>query len=289
MSKIYNFKPLDIITALDNNLRFQEALPINVAKYENDINEFKTLVLNSSSSEELLDKIRQRNIHKDKRMTFLKLFRRCVSTVIDTETSKKISKISTQSLIDAYSATFANINDLKKFFRSLTEAEIQTLSCLLAEYDTRGLSGYELTTLFFSWFKNNFADFEIKGPIAAGRDIELSSILSDFDDLNFPCDFIIYHQNKLVAVGFSRYDSTRGGAQSDDRTGGNALKVAKLKNYQMKTNNIIKVIFLSDGPGLAHNDTWQENCRLADSWGDNARVTTMKIANIIITREWLLS
>ena len=100
--------------------------------------------------------------------------------------------------------------------------------------------------------------------------------------------------NEIVAVGFSRYDSTRGGAQSDDRTGGNSLKVQKLKSYKICSGKIIKIIFLSDGPGLIHNDTWKETCMLADSWEDNVRVTTLKISSyhcysgmVIIVRYFL--
>lgn len=290
--KIYHFDKFDIITPIDNNLRFQESFKFNVIKYQKDIIDFISLVQKSSNSGELLDLIRQRNIDKNKRMTFLKLFRRCVSTIIDTETSKKITKIPTEKLIETYSHTFADITSLKEYFQHISTEEISSLCCLLAEYDTRGSSGYELTKVFFAWFKNKFSsDFSINGPEAAGRDIELSKILPGFSDSSFPCDFVIQNQEnqELVAVGFSRYDSTRGGAQSDDRTGGNALKVEKLKMYQKRTGKIIKIIFLADGPGLIHNDTWEEACYLADSWEDNSRVTTMKLVDIIITREWLLS
>lgn len=49
--------------------------------------------------------------------------------------------------------------------------------------------------------------------------------------------------NRLLAVGFARYDSTRGGAQSDDRTGGNSNKVDKIKRYCEKSNKKLKIIF----------------------------------------------
>lgn len=292
MSKIYNFDKFSIITPIDNNQRFQESFDFNVVKYQSDIYEFIELVKKSSSSEELLYCIRQGNIDKNTRMSFLKLFRRCVSTVIDTETSKKIKKIPTEKLIETYGHTFIDIKYLKKFFEEISSEQFSSLCCLLAEYDTRGSSGYELTRIFFSWFKQNFSnDFLIDGLEAAGKDIELSSILPDFTESSFPCDFVIRKKinNEIVAVGFSRYDSTRGGAQSDDRTGGNSLKVQKLKSYKICSGKIIKIIFLSDGPGLIHNDTWKETCMLADSWEDNARVTTLKLAHIIVTREWLLS
>ncbi|SPX81040.1 Uncharacterised protein [Moraxella ovis] len=292
MPKIYQFEKMSIITAIDSTLRFQDSFPLSLEKYSSDVLEFIKLTNSVNSTEELLHQIRQSSINKEQRMTFLKLFRRCVSTVIDTETSKKINKVPTQVLIDAYGQTFIDIYSLKQFLNTITPEQFASLCCLLSEYDNRGNSGYILTSIFFNWFNDSFAnEFSIQGPVSAGKDIELSSVVSDFTDSSFPCDFIIrcIANNEILAVGFSRYDSTRGGAQSDDRTGGNTLKVEKLKQYEKTTGNRIKIIFLSDGPGLAHNDTWQETCLLADSWGDNVRVTTMKIAHQMITRDWLLS
>ena len=132
-------------------------------------------------------------------------------------------------------------------------------------------------------------DFNITGPRGAGRDIELSNIFTDFE-YRYPCDFIVKHtaSDNLVAVGFARYDSTRGGAQSDDRTGGNSFKVEKARQYCESTGRLFKLIFVSDGPGLAHNDTWQEACDLDGQWGDRVRVTTLLLAPQRITSEWLL-
>ena len=50
------------------------------------------------------------------------------------------------------------------------------------------------------------------------------------------------------AVGFARYDSTRGGAQSDDRTGGNTSKVYAIRDFCNDAQREIRVIFLADGP-----------------------------------------
>jgi hypothetical protein len=129
----------------------------------------------------------------------------------------------------------------------------------------------------------------ISGPRGAGRDIELNTIFPDFEG-QYPCDFVIRKADtsEVLAVGFARYDSTRGGAQSDDRTGGNSYKVAKAKEYCDKTGDIIRLVFLADGPGLAHNDTWFESCELDGAWNGNVRVTTLKLADDRITHEWLL-
>ena len=222
-------------------------------------------------------------------MALLKMFRRCVSPVLDTETTKKIRKVSTQSLIDNYGDTFKDIGLLQSQFRSLSNELKFALAVLIGEYDSRGQSGYLLTTMFFNWFEESFVKrYEIEGPRTAGRDIELSELFSDFTGA-FPCDFVIrrYSGGEVLAVGFARYDSTRGGAQSDDRTSGNANKVEKAKAFQRVLPKRLKLIFLADGPGLIHHDTWEEACALDGRWNGRVRVMSLKLAPTRLTPEWL--
>jgi hypothetical protein len=93
---------------------------------------------------------------------------------------------------------------------------------------------------------------------------------------------------ELLAVGFARYDSTRGGAQSDDRTGGNSYKVSKAREYCDESGDRLRLIFLADGPGLGHKDTWQEACELDGAWDGNVRVATMKLVDLRVTQDWLM-
>ena len=93
----------------------------------------------------------------------------------------------------------------------------------------------------------------------------------------------------VVAVGFARYDSTRGGAQSDDRTGGNANKVEKARHYCDERGVDFKIIFLADGPDLLHSDTLSEAKELDDQWNGRVRVVTLKLAPDRITEEWFES
>jgi hypothetical protein len=280
--------PNSIVTPIDNAIRFPEILDILMAKYEQDIKLFCTLIESSSSSGELLDKIRSNSIASDTRMSLLKMFRRCVSPVLDTETTKKISKVSTQSLIENYGHTFKAISVLKSQFAELSKDKLAALAALIGEYDTRGQLGYLLTDTFFKWFEERFKGvYSIEGPRGAGRDVELRTVFEDYNG-NFPCDFVIRDMNKNVkAIGFARYDSTRGGAQSDDRTGGNANKVDKAKEFCVATGKKIRLIFLSDGPGLTHKDTWAESCELDGAWNGNVRVITLKIADQRISPDWL--
>jgi len=281
--------PHSVITVIDNGLRFPEAIAVMKAKYNDDILYFARLVDSSTSSADLLAKIRSGNIVGSTRMSLLKLFRRCVSTVCDTEASKKIRTIPTERIVETCGHTFKPISTLKAQFAHLTDELVAVLSVSMGEYDSRGQQGYVLTGLFFDWFEEHFhEEFTIQGPRGSGPDVELRTVVRDFTGA-CPCDFVIrnYSDSQVLAVGFARYDSTRGGAQSDDRTGGNVNKVDKIRDYCTKHNTLLRIVFLSDGPGLTHPDTWTEASELDGLWEDNVRVCTLKLAPERITRQWL--
>ncbi len=279
--------PSSIITPIDAAVRFPEILEQSYEKYAGDIDAFRTLIVTSESSAHLLERIRSPKVNKDTRMSMLKMFRRCVAPVLDTEMSKKITKVTTQDLVENYGATFKPIDKLRAQFESLRPGDFETLAALIGEYDTRGQSGYALTEQFFDWFEAEFSGvFTIEGPRRAGRDVELSSVFKTFVG-GYPCDFVIRSADDVLAVGFARYDATRGGAQSDDRTGGNWAKVEKARQFCEKSGDAFRIVFLADGPGLAHNDTWKEACDIDGAWGGNVRVTTLKLAKARVTPQWL--
>ncbi|EGQ7643370.1 hypothetical protein [Vibrio cholerae] len=281
-----------VVTAIDSGITFPELLNRRVINYQNEIQLFNQLVQQSSSSAELLYIIRTpKNFSADMRMSLLKLFRRCVSTVCDTEATKKITKIPTSVFVENYGHTFKDINVLKSQFLNLPYHEMVALASLLGEYDNRGEQGYLLTNLFFNWVETNYRnEIIIEGPRGAGKDIQLSEVFPDFVG-DYPCDFIMREATtgRVLAIGFARYDSTRGGSQSDDRTGGNSDKVSKAIRYSDSTGNNFKLIFLADGPGLVHGDTWEEACYLDGAWNGNVRVTTLKTAPQCLGLDWLRS
>jgi len=282
--------PLEVITPISTGFTFPESADYALEQYSGAIALFGTIVKASASSAAVLENIRTPgNYDGGTRMSLLKLFRRCVSLICDTENTKKIAKISTKTIVDNYGHTFKPITALKAQFASLTDAQRYALAGMLAENDSRGQSGYMLTGMFFDWFEATFSgSYSISGPRGAGKDIQLSSVYPKFQG-SFPCDFVVtdIQSKKVVAVGFARYDSTRGGAQSDDRTGGNANKVDKARAFCAETGGKIKIIFLSDGPGLVHSDTWEEACILDGNWDDNVRCTTLKLSPARITADWL--
>jgi hypothetical protein len=282
-------EPLTVTTPIDSTIRFPEILTILSKKYDGDIALFRSLVVVASSSGDLLDRIRQPSIPAPTRMSLLKIFRRCVSPILDTENTKKISSVSTASLVENYGVTFKQIDLLKLQFAEMDGTTLGALAALIGEYDNRGQLGYALTGLFFDWFEKRFeGEFTIEGPRGAGRDIELRTIFPDYQG-DYPCDFVIrtYGEGEVLAIGFARYDSTRGGAQSDDRTGGNSYKVSKIKEYCAKSSDRLRVLFLADGPGLGHRDTWKAACDLDGDWDGNVRVTTLKLAEARVTADWL--
>lgn len=281
--------PHSVITAIESGLRFPEVVPVMREKYEEAVRQFAQMVDQSRNSGELLERIRTPKIAADRRMALLKIFRRCVSGVCDTEATKKINSISTQSLVDNYGSTFKPISKLKEQFADLNDVFISVLAVSIGEYDNRGQQGYVLTGQFFDWFEERFkGHLTIEGPRGAGPDVELSAVMPGFN-ASCPCDFVIRKalDRSVVAVGFARYDSTRGGAQSDDRTGGNAGKVFLIKDHCSPLKKALRILFLADGPGLAHNDTWREAIKLDGIWDGNVRVSTLKLAEERVTLEWL--
>lgn len=278
-----------MITAIDSGLRFPEVVPVMRERYEEGIRHFAALVEEATNSGDLLERIRTPQIPADRRTALLKIFRRCVSGVCDTEATRKITAISTQSLVDNYGSTFKPINKLKEQFADLTDVFISVLAVSIGEYDNRGQQGYVLTGQFFDWFEAHFENhLAIEGPRGAGPDVELSAVIPDFQD-SCPCDFVIRRRldRSVVSVGFARYDSTRGGAQSDDRTGGNSGKVYMIREYCQRSRKPLRILFLADGPGLAHGDTWREAVKLDGMWDGNVRVTTLKLADERVTLDWL--
>jgi hypothetical protein len=104
-------------------------------------------------------------------------------------------------------------------------------------------------------------------------------------------DFIIYASNEdeILAIGLARYDSDRGGAQEDDRTGGYHNCADEILNYAKQRKLRTKVIFINDGPGLLLGTMWDDYAALEDRHPGKILVATLRMVPERITREWLLS
>jgi len=166
----------------------------------------------------------------------------------------------------------------------------EALCALLWEYRSRGKEGYDLTERFFSLFRETLPGLTIAGPERAGRDIRLASIFKDYPTPNRPVDFVIYNDDTAVlAIGLARYDSDRGGAQEDDRTGGYRDCVNEILSYAQQQGLNVKVIFVNDGPGLLLGSMWDDYAALESSWPGKILVVTLRMVPERLTLDWLRS
>lgn len=96
-------------------------------------------------------------------------------------------------------------------------------------------------------------------------------------------------QNVPLVIGFARYDSDRGGAQEDDRTGGYGNAVREILEYSKTKGARLKILFLNDGPGLLSGSMWRDYTSLEDMALGRVMVVTLKMLDERVTREWIQS
>lgn len=87
----------------------------------------------------------------------------------------------------------------------------------------------------------------------------------------------------------ARYDSDRGGAQEDDRTGGYRDCLNEFLQYIQLGNLKTKLIFLNDGPGLLLGSMWRDYTNLEKLSNNKARVVTLRMIPERVTLDWLYS
>ncbi len=221
------------------------------------------------------------------RIQLARVFRKYVSPTTPVEMLKGKSKV--KAICEQFGPGFRPIQEVQKAFDSRPIPD-EALCAVLWEYKDRGKKGYDLTEKFFSLIRSQLPAFSIVGPERAGQDVLLGTVWPDYPKPDRPADFIIKHQDQVLAVGFARYDSDRGGAQEDDRTGGyrecanEVLSFAKRKGHHK-----LKVIFLNDGPGLLLGSMWSDYVYLERSGKGKIRVVTLRMVPERITTEWLES
>ena len=91
----------------------------------------------------------------------------------------------------------------------------------------------------------------------------------------------------VLAIGLARYDSDRGGAQEDDRTGGYNNCAKEILAYTSSKGLKTKVIFLNDGPGLLLGSMWDDYSKLEKINSDRIMVLTLRMLDERLTEEWL--
>ena len=116
----------------------------------------------------------------------------------------------------------------------------------------------------------------------------IATDISNYPKPDRPVDFILKRGDEVIAIGLARYDSDRGGAQEDDRTG-QYREVADEFFRFADTNNLshIKIIYVNDGPGLLLGTMWDDYAHLESLWPNRAIVVTLRMIQARVTSAWL--
>ncbi|RMF57549.1 MAG: bstEII [Calditrichaeota bacterium] len=266
---------------------YPDILDDAVALYTPVLELFKKILLTSASSAELflnISDVKQSWM----RIQLCRVFRKYVSPSTPVEMLKK--KTQAQNIIDRFGNKFRPIQEVHSAFMSRPLPD-EALCAVLWEYHSRGQKGYDLTEKFFKMFHSRFPNLYIEGPERAGKDIRLGKVFPDYPNPGRPVDFIIRDEDgsTVLAVGLARYDSDRGGAQEDDRTGGYKNCANEILSYAKNQNLNIKVLFLNDGPGLLLGSMWDDYSALEKSWPMKIMVLTLRMISDRLTLEWLRS
>lgn len=219
------------------------------------------------------------------RIQLSRVFRKYVSPNTPVEMLKHKGKA--EWICKEFGKGFRSIVEVQKAFLSRPMPD-EALCAVLWEYKDRGQKGYDLTERMFEMLRNKFPNLEISGPERAGRDILLGEVFENYPKPDRPADFIIKDGNDILAVGFARYDSDRGGAQEDDRTGGYSNASREVLEYAIGKDLRTKVIFVNDGPGLLLGSMWDDYSYIEEA-SDDIIVVTLRMITERITLEWLKS
>ncbi|CQR45871.1 hypothetical protein BN1058_00111 [Paraliobacillus sp. PM-2] len=271
------------ITFFDSEY-YPDYLEAALQVYKPVFEQFGELLEEAENSSNLLELIGKES--NPIRTQLMRVFRKFVSPDTSVEMLKKKTKI--PEIIRDFGDRFRELELVRERYNSRPFPD-ETLAAMFFEYANRGEKGYLLTEAFFNWFEEKFGDeYEILGPIKAGRDIILSEYLEGFSN-KVPADFLIRNKNtkEPKVVGFARYDSDRGGSQEDDRIKGNRDNVTEMIKYSRDTNKTLKVLLLNDGPGLTLGSMWDDYSSLEDYGEENVRVVTLKMLEERVTKDWI--
>ena len=220
------------------------------------------------------------------RIQLCRVFRKYVSPETPVEMLKK--KSAAKNICDRFGKGFRKITEVQNLFQSRPMPD-EALCAVLWEYKDRGKKGYDLTERLFTIIRERFPSLEITGPERAGKDVLLGELFDDYPKPDRPVDFVLTHKDRPVAIGLARYDSDRGGAQEDDRTGQYRDCATEILDYAKQHALPLKVIFLNDGPGLLLGSMWRDYTAIEESRPGLIKVVTLRMIPERITLKWLLS
>ncbi|MGE0447469.1 MAG: bstEII [Vicinamibacterales bacterium] len=219
------------------------------------------------------------------RIQLSRVFKKYVSPSTPVEMLKQKGKA--EAITDQFGPAFRPIREVQSAFASRPIPD-EALCAVLWEYKDRGKKGYDLTERFFEMIRTQLPDLAVIGPERAGRDILMGDVFPDYPNPTRPVDFVISERGGLVlAIGLARYDSDRGGAQEDDRTGGYRDCANEILAYADARALSTKVVFLNDGPGLLLGSMWNDYAALERVRQGRILVTTLRMVPERLSVEWL--
>jgi hypothetical protein len=270
---------------------YPDILPQACELYKPVLVLFDQLVRSSHSSIDLFIAISEVK-EQWMRIQLSRVFRKYVSPETPVEMLKK--KSAAQRICGQFGARFRNIVEVQKKFASRPLPD-EALCAVLWEYKDRGKKGYDLTERLFSIIRGHLHGFTMIGPERAGKDVLLGEVFPGYPKPDRPVDFVIFEGNeadpqKAIAVGLARYDSDRGGAQEDDRTGQYREVAQEIVRYANR-NGLprLKVIYVNDGPGLLLGSMWTDYAYIEKHWKGRVKVVTLRMVAERITAAWLKS
>ena len=264
---------------------YPDVLPLACELYKPVLVTFGQLLERAHSSTNLLMMISETK-EQWMRIQLARVFRKYVSPETPVEMLKK--KRSAALICEQFGKGFREITLVQERFMKRPVPD-EALCAILWEYKDRGKKGYDLTERLFIMLREHFPTLLLSGPERAGKDVLLGTIFSDYPKIDRPIDFLICEGDKVLAVGLARYDSDRGGAQEDDRTGQYRDCAQEVISYANSKGMNTKVIFLNDGPGLLLGSMWRDYAYLEELWKDRVRVVTLRMVPERITLDWLRS
>jgi len=264
---------------------YPDILPLACELYKPVLVAFGQLLKSSHSSTDLFMSI---NDIKPQwmRIQLCRVFRKYVSPETSVEMLKK--KSAAEKICENFGERFRLITEVQNRFDNRPMPD-EALCAILWEYRDRGKKGYDLTERFFTIMREQLSNLRIIGPERAGKDVLLGEVFQNYPKPDRPVDFVIYENDIPLAVGLARYDSDRGGAQEDDRTGQYRGCAQEVLTYTRRHRLNVKIIFLNDGPGLLLGSMWRDYAYIENSWKGKVRVVTLRMIPERITLEWLKS
>lgn len=265
---------------------YPDILPDACRLYEPVLVEFGRLLKSAHSSTNLFISIMDTR-NQWMRTQLCRVFKKYVSPQTPVEMLKRKSdaaKICTQ-----FGDAFRSVVEVQRKFDTRLMPD-EALCAVLWEYKDRGKKGYDLTERLFEVLCSQLVGLTFTGPKRAGRDVLMGEVFNDYPKPDRPVDFVIYDADKVLAIGLARYDSDRGGAQEDDRTGQYREVAQEILGYADSHGMPhIKVIYVNDGPGLLLGSMWDDYSHIEELWPERAKVVTLRMVPDRVTADWLRS